>query len=132
MTLEELMQLTENMHRDFPKIIEDCCDAIERKNGFKTQGIFRISCRSEELKRAIDNANSGNYDFAEFESPHVPAVFLKTLFKEMREPVIPNQIVDECAQFGSTNGKENSLTSKTEFEMILKKVLKYFCLLKFF
>lgn len=100
MTFEDLCELKENGENKVPKIIRKCCKAIERMGGFNEEGIFRISCKTEELAQAKSDTNNGDYSFEKFNSPHVPAALLKTLLKEIKTPLIPNQMVEHCAKLG--------------------------------
>ena len=116
----------QNISREIPKIVEECCESVLVLQGSSTEGIFRISCRSDELETAMQSAKKSVYNFERFNSPHVPAVLLKTFLKAMGDPLVPKAVTLKCQEFGDLVGKDGKRGHDGEFDKIWKKVQKGF------
>jgi hypothetical protein len=122
-TLEEIMSV---QRRKFPNLTlpwvqKILSEAVLKLNGAKTEGIFRVPGDLDEvnnLKVKIDQlwcqqegllsggGGGGGEDTANevddldlirnIQDPHLPASLLKLWYRELHEPLIPNEYYDEC------------------------------------
>lgn len=99
--------------------------------GMQTEGIFRRSANAVAVKEYKEKMNKGetpNFDSAE--DIHIPAVLLKSFFRDLPEPVFPFAHYDEVIALEALN---NALDQKRiQAVALLKKlprknqiVLKY-------
>ncbi|GFU40880.1 rho GTPase-activating protein 39 [Nephila pilipes] len=97
--LEEVMALQAHKYpnRQLPWIQTTLSEAVLQLNGTQTEGIFRVPGDIDEvnaMKLQIDQ-----WEVPECNDPHVPASLLKLWYRELYEPLIPNEFYDECIQF---------------------------------
>jgi len=87
--LQTVLQL-EGRENGVPLVFEKTVAAI-RKNGFHTEGLFRIpgdTAYMQDLKRIFDTEGGDSLDFDKH-SIHDVAGLLKLFFREMPEPIFP-------------------------------------------
>lgn len=65
----------------------------------ETEGLFRRSPNVMKVKQLKDAANRGQ--LLTFDDPHEAAVLLKTVLRELREPLLTYDLYDEVMQFQS-------------------------------
>ena len=79
-----------------PIILPFLSDGILALGGTKSEGIFRVpgdgDCVSE-LKLRIDK---GYYTLDGFDDPHVLASLLKLWLRELADPLIPDEMYNDC------------------------------------
>lgn len=63
----------------------------------ETEGLFRRSAYSVKIKQLKEVANRGAH--LTFDSPHEAAVLLKTFLRELKEPILTQELYDEVIQF---------------------------------
>ncbi|XP_068704201.1 rho GTPase-activating protein 39-like isoform X1 [Montipora foliosa] len=96
-TLDDIM---EEQAKRFPSlqlpwILPTLAEAVLHHQGASTEGIFRVP-------GDIDEVNSQKLKLDRWEiptdisDPHVPASLLKLWFRELHEPLIPEQFYEEC------------------------------------
>ncbi|XP_065355132.1 uncharacterized protein RhoGAP93B isoform X2 [Calliphora vicina] len=98
-TLEEVMQLQKDKFpfRKLPWIQTTLSEHVLQLNGKQTEGIFRVSADVDEvntLKSRLDR-----WDVPEFKNTmdaHAPASLLKLWYRELYDPLIPDELYDEC------------------------------------
>lgn len=96
-TLQEIMSLQEVKYPDrrLPWIMTTLSDQVLKLGGNQTEGIFRVPGDIDEvntLKVQIDRWNVPN----NMRDPHVPGSLLKLWYRELEEPLIPDQYYDLC------------------------------------
>ncbi|KAG8197074.1 hypothetical protein JTE90_004341 [Oedothorax gibbosus] len=97
--LEEVMDLQKDKYpnRKLPWIQTTLSEAVLQLNGTQTEGIFRVPGDIDEvnsMKLQIDQ-----WEVPDSNDPHVPASLLKLWYRELYEPLIPNEFYEECIQF---------------------------------
>ncbi|XP_055585315.1 uncharacterized protein LOC129738155 [Uranotaenia lowii] len=98
-TLSEVMDLQKDKFpdRQLPWIQTTLSEQVLLLNGKQTEGIFRVPADVDEvslLKNRIDRwefpENKGTMD------AHAPASLLKLWYRELYDPLIPDELYDEC------------------------------------
>lgn len=97
-SLDAVMRLQE---RNYPKekipiILPFLADGIIALGGTKCEGIFRVAGDSDlvsELKIRIDR---GYYTLENVDDPHVLASLLKLWLRELLDPLVPEELYNEC------------------------------------
>lgn len=74
---------------DVPKLLSACIKGIKENNGYKTEGIFRISVSAEDLQQLQKAFDAGDFETKPL-SPHVYAATLKHWLRHLQDPVISN------------------------------------------
>ncbi|XP_050068093.1 uncharacterized protein LOC126556698 isoform X2 [Anopheles maculipalpis] len=100
-TLSEVMELQKERFpdRQLPWIQTTLSEQVLLLNGKQTEGIFRVPADVDEvnmLKNLIDRwefpENKGTMD------AHAPASLLKLWYRELYDPLIPDELYDDCVQ----------------------------------
>ncbi|XP_035781604.1 hornerin-like isoform X3 [Anopheles albimanus] len=100
-TLQEVMELQKERFPDrkLPWIQTTLSEQVLLLSGKQTEGIFRVPADVDEvnmLKNRIDRwefpENKGTMD------AHAPASLLKLWYRELYDPLIPDELYDECVQ----------------------------------
>lgn len=65
----------------------------------ETEGLFRRSANVLKVRQLKEAANKGNP--ITFDDPHEAAVLLKTVLRELKEPLLTYELYDEVMQFQS-------------------------------
>ncbi|XP_063227611.1 uncharacterized protein LOC134533847 isoform X2 [Bacillus rossius redtenbacheri] len=96
-TLEEVMALQKERfpHKKLPWVQSTLSEEVLRLQGAQTEGIFRVSADVDEvnsLKSKIDHWELP----AETTDAHAPASLLKLWYRELYEPLIPDDMYLEC------------------------------------
>ncbi|XP_052902093.1 uncharacterized protein LOC128309689 isoform X2 [Anopheles moucheti] len=100
-TLSEVMELQKERfpERQLPWIQTTLSEQVLLLNGKQTEGVFRVPADVDEvnvLKNLIDRwefpENKGTMD------AHAPASLLKLWYRELYDPLIPDELYDECVQ----------------------------------
>lgn len=87
--LEDIMKY-EGEREKVPKIMISILSRLKELNAHQTEGIFRISGRTDDCIEMRIQIEKGNYDFSKYTDPHVPATVLKFWFRSLEEPLIPS------------------------------------------
>jgi hypothetical protein len=109
-TLDEIMHVQRRKWptRSLPWVQTALSEAVLRLNGARTEGIFRVPGDLDEvntLKVRLDQLwcsdecvrPSGERDLlAGVTDPHLPASLLKLWYRELHEPLIPDEFYEEC------------------------------------
>lgn len=110
-----------------PPVVKQCIEYLDKPDALETEGLFRRSASVMKVKQLKDVANRG--DILVFEDPHEAAVLLKTLLRELREPLLTYDLYDEVMQFQSWNRDEQlrqvSILVMEKLPEDNYKVLKY-------
>ncbi|KIJ19117.1 hypothetical protein PAXINDRAFT_8468 [Paxillus involutus ATCC 200175] len=102
-SLDAVMRLQE---RNYPKekipiILPFLADGILALGGTKCEGIFRVPGDSDlvsELKLRIDR---GYYTLENVDDPHVLASLLKLWLRELLDPLVPEELYNDCINAAS-------------------------------
>ncbi|ELR25295.1 RhoGAP domain containing protein [Acanthamoeba castellanii str. Neff] len=96
-SLEEVMALQMISHPDekIPIILKTLTKAIIDTQGHKTEGIFRVPGKNDEISRLKAQFNKVDYTITS-DDPNDLGGCLKMWFRELKDPLIPNSIYDEC------------------------------------
>lgn len=110
-SLEEIMSVQRKKcpHLQLPWIQKVLSEAVLHLNGTKTEGIFRVpgdldevnnlKVRIEQLWSTEETLSENDLEiFKNITDPHLPASLLKLWYRELYEPLIPNELYDECIQ----------------------------------
>jgi Rho GTPase-activating protein 39 len=79
-----------------PIVLPFLSDGILALGGMKAEGIFRVPGEADivaDLRARIDR---GYYNLEGIDDPHVPASLFKLWLRELQEPLIPDELYDEC------------------------------------
>ena len=97
-TLDGVYRLQERNYPDkkVPIILPFLADGILALGGTKSEGIFRVPGDGDlvsELKLRIDK---GYYNLDTVDDPHVLASLLKLWLRELCDPLVPDEMYNEC------------------------------------
>ncbi|XP_019848832.1 PREDICTED: rho GTPase-activating protein 39-like isoform X2 [Amphimedon queenslandica] len=124
-TLEEVMEIQEERFPglNVPWVIIELCEAILRLRGPSTQGIFRIPGDIDEVNALKIHIEKGKSVPDSISDPHVPASLLKLWFRELEDPLIPENYyqssIDNC------DVPSNVLSLVDSLPSVNKRVLCY-------
>jgi len=99
-SLEEIMEAQQRFAPSgckIPWVVTTLTAAVIQSGGSKTEGIFRVPGDSDAvnmLKVQMDRGEA--VDAGTYGEPHIPASTLKLWFRELTEPLIPEELYDEC------------------------------------
>ncbi|XP_059217865.1 uncharacterized protein LOC106086047 isoform X2 [Stomoxys calcitrans] len=99
-TIEEVMLLQKDKFpfRKLPWIQTTLSEHVLLLNGKQTEGIFRVSADVDEvncLKNRLDRWEVPDYKNTMVDA-HAPASLLKLWYRELYDPLIPDELYDEC------------------------------------
>ncbi|XP_071480131.1 rho GTPase-activating protein 8-like isoform X1 [Diadema antillarum] len=78
-----------------PKVVRETVEYLKR-NGLRTEGLFRRCPNAITVKRVQEKYNSGEpVNFADVGDVHVPALLLKAFFRELPEPIMTFDLYDD-------------------------------------
>ncbi|KAF8633637.1 hypothetical protein AX15_001324 [Amanita polypyramis BW_CC] len=97
-SLDAIVRLQERNypHQKVPIILPFLADGILALGGSRAEGIFRVPGDSDsvsELKLRIDR---GYYNLDGVDDPHVPASLMKLWLRELCDPLIPEELYNDC------------------------------------
>ncbi|XP_072286946.1 rho GTPase-activating protein 36 [Pyxicephalus adspersus] len=80
------------IYKQVPRILERCCSYIE-KYGLQTEGIFRIAGSKKRVEQLREEfANSGDVLLGEDTCVHDISAVLKGFLRDLREPLLPQEL----------------------------------------
>ncbi|XP_071791158.1 rho GTPase-activating protein 8-like [Asterias amurensis] len=87
--------LIENEGQPIPKIVRETVEAV-RTRGLETEGIFRRCPNAITVKEVQRKYNQGvAVDFEALVDVHIPALILKTFFRELPAPIMTYELYDD-------------------------------------
>ncbi|KIJ50528.1 hypothetical protein M422DRAFT_776995 [Sphaerobolus stellatus SS14] len=81
-----------------PIILPFLADGILALGGTKSEGIFRIPGDADAVSDLRLRIDKGVYTLDAIDDPHVPAGLFKLWLRELREPLIPNELYNDCIE----------------------------------
>eukprot|EP01134_Creolimax_fragrantissima_P007880 CFRG7880T1 len=123
-TLQNIMlaQSSKFPNLRLPWLMPVLCDALIHREGLLTEGIFRVSGDTQHVGRLKCMVDEHHYDES-VSDPHTPASLLKMWFRELLEPLIPDQFYNECLDASGDPAKCIDIVDELPDEN--RHVLKY-------
>lgn len=91
----QLQQRTYPSER-IPIILPFLADGILALGGMKAEGIFRVPGEGDTVADLRLRIDRGFYNLENIEDPHVPASLFKLWLRELQDPLIPDELYNEC------------------------------------
>ncbi|ETO26156.1 rhoGAP domain-containing protein [Reticulomyxa filosa] len=112
------MAVTKEMDANatIPYIVPLLCEKVKEFNGFHTEGIFRKSASSADLRKLRNKLRMKNFTFEE-QNVHIFANCLKTWLRSLEDPLIPELYYDFCVEMA----KQGKL-DKGQFEVFFSQL----------
>eukprot|EP00055_Hartaetosiga_balthica_P007120 m.24065 g.24065 ORF g.24065 m.24065 type:complete len:589 (+) comp5612_c0_seq1:328-2094(+) len=112
-SLEEVMAMQEESHPhlEIPLVLQTLSNAVLVHGGESTEGIFRVPGDIDgvnHLKLLMDKGESPSG----INDPHVPASTLKLWFRELVDPIIPNEYYEECVKASGSAAQAVEVVNK--------------------
>lgn len=79
-----------------PIILPFLSDGILALGGMKAEGIFRVPGENDVVSDLRLRIDRGFYNLDNIEDPHVPASLFKLWLRELQDPLIPDELYNEC------------------------------------
>ena len=79
-----------------PIILPFLSDGILALGGTKAEGIFRIPGDGDTVSELKIRIERGFYNLEGVDDPHVPASLLKLWMRELCDPLVPNELYNDC------------------------------------
>ena len=79
-----------------PIVLPFLSDGILALGGMKAEGIFRVPGESDVVTDLRARIDRGYYNLDGIDDPHVPASLFKLWLRELQDPLIPDELYDEC------------------------------------
>ena len=95
MTLEDCMQKQKQIfpYLEVPRIFIHLRDAFYQLDGPGTEGVFRVPANTNEVNQLKDIIDRGKYNILTVAtSVHAVAAIMKLWFRELADPIIPNNL----------------------------------------
>ncbi|KAH0616393.1 hypothetical protein JD844_027449 [Phrynosoma platyrhinos] len=126
---EEVIRLTlKNKGELIPPVMKHTIAYLKQK-GLKAEGLFRRSASIQSIKEIQKLYNQGKpVNFHEYEDIHIPAVILKTLLRELPEPLLTFDAYDQILGITSV---ESSLRVTRCKEIVHRLPEQNYAVLKF-
>jgi hypothetical protein len=104
-SLEEILDMQAESHPDLPipLVVKVLAKAVLEAGGEHTEGIFRVP-GDIDMVNALKLKMDKQETIAPSNDPHVPASALKLWFRELTEPLIPEELYDACIQASTDAG----------------------------
>ena len=99
-SLEEIMEAQRRFaptECKIPWVVTTLTEAVIQSGGAQTEGIFRVPGDIDAvnmLKVQLDRGDA--VEPGTFGEPHIPASTLKLWFRELTDPLVPEELYDEC------------------------------------
>jgi hypothetical protein len=110
-TLEDILEAQEAKvpGQVLPWVITTLTNTVLKLNGLQTEGIFRVPGDIDEVNSLRMQIDKGIPPPGSLKDPHVPASLLKLWFRELEDPLIPENYYDECISNAERRGNALSL-----------------------
>eukprot|EP01147_Barroeca_monosierra_P010949 gene10949-3021_t len=96
-SLDEIMSLQYETTPDLPipRVLQVLSNAVLELGGTKTEGIFRVPGDIDAVNTLKTQMDRGDAP-TNLRDPHVPASTLKLWFRELTDPIVPEDTYDDC------------------------------------
>ncbi|XP_071941499.1 rho GTPase-activating protein 8-like [Antedon mediterranea] len=85
-----------------PKVVRQCVTHL-RQNALDVEGVFRRCPNAQIVKEVHQQFNNGEkVDFNELRDVHIPALILKTFFRELPEPIMTFKLYNDIMKVHDT------------------------------
>jgi len=121
-TLEQLMEKEQKdlgTNIKVPRMVTQMLLAVDRLNGKTTEGLFRIGAKTTDIQDLREQVENGDYKCAAVTSPHVPAALLKQWLRELKSPIVPFNLYDECIKIVED---KNEITRATTLFSVINRI----------
>ncbi|XP_033113984.1 rho GTPase-activating protein 8-like [Anneissia japonica] len=89
-----------------PKVVRQCVNHL-RQNALEVEGVFRRCPNAQIVTEVHRKFNAGEeVDFNELMDVHIPALILKTFFRELPEPIMTFKLYDDIIKVHDTPDEE--------------------------
>lgn len=94
-----------------PPIMLQCIDFLSQPDCLETEGVFRRSANAAHVRELQAKINAGEQIVLEAPGDvHIAAVILKTLLRELEEPLMTFDLFDQVVQFQDVPDREGRLS----------------------
>ncbi|XP_049806304.1 uncharacterized protein LOC126248888 isoform X1 [Schistocerca nitens] len=113
-TLQEVMALQKDRfpHRKLPWVQTTLSEEVLKLQGAQTEGIFRVSADVDEVNSLKSRIDRWDLPSAEMTDGHAPASLLKLWYRELYEPLIPDNMYTECVNHHADPEKAVAIVHK--------------------
>lgn len=97
-SLSSIFQLQQRTYPNakIPIILPFLADGILALGGMKAEGIFRVPGENDVVSDLRLRIDRGFYNLDNIDDPHVPASLLKLWLRELQDPLIPDEMYNDC------------------------------------
>ena len=97
-SLDAILKMQERTYptAKVPIVLPFLSDGILALGGMKAEGIFRVPGEGDVVTDLRARIDRGYYNLEGIDDPHVPASLFKLWLRELQEPLIPDELYDEC------------------------------------
>ncbi|ORX41049.1 hypothetical protein BD324DRAFT_575172 [Kockovaella imperatae] len=97
-SLDQIMALQAPTYPDLqiPVILPFLSDGILALGGLEQEGIFRVPGDNDSVSELKSRMDRGHYVLSGIDDPHVTASLLKLWLRDLRDPVIPEDMYDDA------------------------------------
>ena len=97
-SLDAIFRLQERTYADLkvPVILPFLADGILALGGTKQEGIFRVPGDGDAVSELRLRIDKGVYTLDGIDDPHVPASLFKLWLRELLDPLVPEELYNEC------------------------------------
>ncbi|EMD32094.1 hypothetical protein CERSUDRAFT_119077 [Gelatoporia subvermispora B] len=101
-TLDAIFRLQERTYptHKVPIILPFLADGILALGGTKAEGIFRVPGDADAVSDLKLRIEKGYYSLDGVDDPHVPASLLKLWLRELCDPLVPDELYNDCVANG--------------------------------
>ncbi|KAH9485197.1 Rho GTPase-activating protein 39 [Psilocybe cubensis] len=85
-------------HQKIPIILPFLADGILALGGTKSEGIFRVPGDNDSVSALKLRIDRGYYTLEGVDDPHVLASLMKLWLRELCDPLVPDELYNECIQ----------------------------------
>jgi hypothetical protein len=86
-------------HQQIPIVLPFLADGILALGGAKAEGIFRVPGDGDAVAELRTRIDRGFYTLAGVDDPHVLASLFKLWLRELRDPLVPDEMYNECVAY---------------------------------
>jgi hypothetical protein len=97
-SLRAIVQLQQQTYPNakIPIVLPFLADGILALGGMKSEGIFRVPGENDVVSDLRLRIDRGFYNLEGIDDPHVPASLLKLWLRELQDPLIPEELYNQC------------------------------------